>query len=128
MSGDGRYLAAATDDQLGPTDPDTSPDVYLVSIRNPTVTSVSPNTTAGGTSTTLILQGTNFLTGAFVSMGAGITVNSVTVVDDTHLQVAIAVAAAAATGPRTPWVHNAGTGSGALAGGFNVLSNGFTVT
>jgi subtilisin family serine protease len=72
----------------------------------PTISSVSPNTGAPGTSLTVSVTGTNFQPGASASFGADINVTSTTVVSATQLSVAIAIGTTAALGARDVTVSN----------------------
>ena len=91
----------------------------------PTVTSLSPNSRGqGATNENVVVTGTNFLSGTWattsVGFGTGITVNSVTRVDSTHLKVNLSVAASAAPGARDVTVRNPDFGRTTLPGGFTV--------
>jgi subtilisin family serine protease len=73
----------------------------------PTITSVSPNAGSAGTSLTVSVTGSNFQPGASASFGAGIMVNSTTVLASTQISVAITIDTAATIGTRDVKVTNA---------------------
>lgn len=82
----------------------------------PTVTSVSPNSGSTGNSYTVYIYGTNFVSGATVTFGSGITVNSTSFVSSTQLTVNITIDSDASAGTRDVTVTNpdgqSGTGTG----------------
>ncbi|WP_197081923.1 IPT/TIG domain-containing protein, partial [Silvibacterium bohemicum] len=88
-------------------------------IGQPTVSSVSPNNgpTAGGTAVTI--TGTNFATGATVTIG-GAAATSVVVVNSTTIT---ATTPAGSAGASTVTVTNVGSQSGSLASGFTYSSS-----
>src|SRR5213078_4181318 len=90
------------------------------SVLMPTISSVSPSTGVQGASLTVTVTGTNFQAGASAAFGAGITVNSTTVVSSTQLSVALAIGATAAMGARDVTVANPDGQSVVLTGGFAV--------
>src|SRR5216117_3380517 len=90
------------------------------SVLMPTISSVSPSTGVQGANLTVTVTGTNFQAGASAAFGAGITVNSTTVVSSTQLSVALAIGATAAMGARDVRVANPDGQSVELTGGFAV--------
>jgi len=90
----------------------------------PTVTGVSPSGGEQGATVPVTVSGTNFQSGAALSVGAGITVTGVTVPSATQLQATLAIALGAAVGPRDVTVTNPGGGSATLTGGFGVTAPG----
>jgi len=109
----------------------TNPDTQSGSLTNgytynpaPTVTGVSPNhgPAAGGTSITI--SGTNFVTGATVTLG-GTAATNVVVVNSTTIT---ATTAAHAAGAVTVTVTNPDTQSGSLTNGYTYLGPAPTVT
>ncbi len=96
---------------------------FIVNNPTPQLTNLTPN--LGGRSETLdiAMTGENFINGlTTVSFGAGITVNSVTVIDPTQMTVNVTIAANAALGARTVVVTNPAPGGGSVT-----FINGFTV-
>jgi hypothetical protein len=103
----------------------TLPDGFTVLEENPapTATAVIPDAGAQGTTLTVTLVGSGFVQGlTSVSFGAGITVNSVTVVFWTSLNASITIAADAEVGPRDVAVTNAPPGGGTF-----IMHDGFMV-
>jgi hypothetical protein len=89
----------------------------------PTVTSTSPNSRPQGASKqTVAIKGTGFASNASASFGAGITVESTTVVNSTELTSKISIESAASPGTRAVTVTNTDGGVGSLAGAFTVIS------
>ena len=92
----------------------------------PVVSSLSPSSRGqGATSQSIVITGSNFLSGAWPNSsvtfsGTGITVNSVTRTNSTHLTVNISVSTSATVGARTVTVRNLDAGIGSLAGAFTV--------
>src|SRR2546428_2168925 len=80
----------------------------------------SPSSGAPGASLTVTVTGTSFQAGASASFGAGVTVNSTTVVSAPQLSVALTIDASAAMGPRDVTVSNPGGQSAIRPGGFSV--------
>jgi Tol biopolymer transport system component len=134
FSGDGRYVAFESfATNLVPGDGNGLQDVFVRAVLTPTVASVTPNSLARGTTATLAVTGSGFLPGTLASAGAftengGVTVNSVTVLSETELEVSVSVGAAAPTGTRHLAVWNPGTGPGALATGFGGCQSCLTIT
>ncbi len=91
----------------------------------PTVTSVTPDSGYQGQTLDVSITGTNFTGATAVSFGAGITINSFSVVTDTLIAVSITIAGTAALGPRGVLVTTSG-GVGALAGGFTATAPAVT--
>jgi hypothetical protein len=87
-----------------------------------TVTSVAPNQGAQGATVPVTINGSGFVSGASVSVGAGITVSNVVVGSATQITATLTIASAAATGARNLTVTNSGGGSGTLTGGFAVTA------
>ena len=103
-------------------DGSTSTAAFTVNAK-PTITSFSPASLGqGATSQTVTMVGTLFSSGpplgATVS-GSGITVNSTTVTDSTHISLNLSLTGGATTGPRTVTLTN---GDGGVA-----TSTAFTV-
>jgi Tol biopolymer transport system component len=125
ISSDGFYVGFMSD-AVNLVTPDTNEtsDVFVRYARTPDVTSASPQSIARGTTTTLTVQGSSFVATPMVSASMftkpGVTVNSVTFVTESQLQVSVTVAADAPTGRRVLTVINAGTGPGSRAGGAGV--------
>jgi hypothetical protein len=86
----------------------------------PSISSVTPNAGAQGANLTVTVTGTSFQSGASTSFGAGITINSTTVVSATQLSVALSIASAATAGPRDVTVTNPDGQSVVRANGFTV--------
>jgi hypothetical protein len=90
----------------------------------PTITGVSPPNGALGVSLALTIQGSMFISNVTtVSLGAGITVNSISVTNSQELVASIAIAPGATLGPRSVVVTNPSPGGGTatLSSGFSVL-------
>jgi IPT/TIG domain len=87
----------------------------------PTVESTTPSSRGQGASKqTITVKGSNFVSGATSSFGAGITVESTSFVSSTELTATITVESGAATGARTVTVTNPDAGVGSLASAFTV--------
>ena len=100
----------------------TSAGLFTVA-GSPTVTSVSPGSRGRGASNqTVVITGTNFVSGATVSFsGPRITVNSTAYVSSTSLTANISIAKNAATGLRNVIVDNNNGGTtGTCTGCFTV--------
>jgi hypothetical protein len=133
ISADGHYVAfdsGASDLVRG--DGNGFLDVFVRAVVTPTVDSVTPGSVARGTTATLTVTGSGFFPGAQATAEAftenGVTVNSVTVVSETELQVQVSVAADAPTGTRHLAVWNPPAGPGGTATGFGICQNCLTVT
>ncbi len=87
----------------------------------PTLASLNPNSGAEGQTLSLILNGSNFQSGAVCLFGAGVTVNSCTFNSATQLTANISITAKASVGAYDVTVTNPD-------GQANTLTNGFTVT
>lgn len=131
ISGDGRYVlfsSNATDViRAGDTNGNVT-DVFLRSNPVPYLFLATPSTVARGATITMSLSGSGLHAGPLVLMGDGVTVNSVTAVSESKLNVNITVAANAPVGPRTPIVIDAGTGAGAFTGGNTFYPGLYSVT
>lgn len=130
ISGDGRYVlftSSATDVLGAPDTNGTVADVFLGSNPVPYLFLATPSTVARGTTTTISLQGSGLHAGSLVLMGDGVTVNSVTPVSESRLDVNVTVAFDAAVGPRMPFVVDNGTGAGAFTGGLTFFPGLYSV-
>ena len=133
VSADGRYVVFHSNaSNLANGDGNGDFDIYVRSVSMPTIESVTPDTVAPGSSATLTVTGTGFLPGARATAKQvtppGVTVDSVTVISETELEVSVSVDAGAAQGARTLMVWNPGTGPGASATTFAVCVDCLTVT
>src|SRR5439155_12413366 len=90
------------------------------SVLMPTISSVSPSTGVQGASLTVTVTGTNFQAGASAAFGAGITVNSTTVVSSTQLSVALVIGSEEHTSERQSRVTNVYRQPVDITGGFAV--------
>lgn len=96
-----------------------------IQINNPApvLLSISPSNGEQLQTYDVALAGRNFITGVTsLNMGVGITVNSLTVVNDTLINASIRIETTAGTGPRDVIVANLPPG-----GGSSVLTNGYVV-
>ena len=102
------------------TDSGTSEPVQFTlnvpTVPPPTLTSITPPAQLRGTTATLTLTGTNFVTGAtsVAADGSGISITNVTVTSPTSLTATLIVAAGANVGNHNVRVSTAGGGSNAL--------------
>ncbi len=89
---------------------------------SPTVTSVNPAVRGQGSTQTVTITGTGFVSGAALtsSFGSGITVNSTSYTNGTTLSANISIAAGAATGAHDVTVTNGDSGVGTGTGKFTV--------
>jgi hypothetical protein len=87
----------------------------------PVVGQVSPNTGGPRARKTVTVTGSGFRAGLTASFGAGVVVDSLTVVNSTSLTVYISIDPAAALGARDVTVTNSDGQSGVGAGLFNVV-------
>ncbi len=94
---------------------------FEVRAAKPAVTAVTPPQGNQGMPVSVTITGTDFQTGASVSFGAGITVNSVTFVSATQLNASLAIAAGAALGLRDATVTNPDGQQGGYANAFRVM-------
>jgi len=88
----------------------------------PTVSNITPASSIRGQTLDVTLTGTNFITGATTSFGAGITVNSTSVNSSTTILANITIAGTAALGSRDVTVTNPSTLSTTVSNGFSVTS------
>jgi|GEM_PF-6416297 Bacterial Ig-like domain (DUF1927)./WD40-like Beta Propeller Repeat. len=130
ISGDGRYVlftSTASDVMSAGDSNGTNADVFLRSNPVPFVFVASPSTVTRGTTVTISLIGSGLHTGSLVVIGGGVTVNNVTFVNQSRLDVNVTVAADAELGARTPYVFDAGTGAGPFTGGLTFFPSLFSV-
>jgi phosphoribosylcarboxyaminoimidazole (NCAIR) mutase len=97
----------------------TLPDGFTVKQALPVITSVSPGSGNQETTLDVTLTGSNFTGASGVQFGAGISVNSFTVVSSSRIDASITIADDADTGTRNVSVTTPG-GSYTLPGGFTV--------
>ncbi|HBY61446.1 MAG TPA: hypothetical protein DEH78_16615, partial [Solibacterales bacterium] len=95
---------------------------FTVQAGTPVLLSVTPNSGAPGLTQQITVTGrfTAFTAQTALSLGAGITVNSVTAVNATTLSAQIFLEPAAAAGPRTVTATTPGQAPAALANGYLV--------
>jgi Tol biopolymer transport system component len=123
MSADGRYVAFLTNaDNLGVADGNGAFDIYVRAVSMPEIDSITPATVSRGSSAVLTVIGKGFLSGTGVLIGTGVTVDSVSVVSETELEVSVSVDPAAAAGTRSliAWAPGTGPGVGATTFAFCV--------
>ena len=82
----------------------------------PTVTGITPATFARGSTTAVTISGTNFQSGAAVSLSTGVSVQDVVVVDPSTITATVVVVSATGTGNRTVVVTNPDFGKGSCVG------------
>ena len=128
ISGDGRYVSFSTGSWLTEPNSRFTVEQYLRSTFLPSVTGVAPTAAARGASSSIDLTGEYLIPGAFVSMGPGITVTNVSVVDEHHATVSFTVAADAPLGAHLVWFTNPGTGPGIFTGGTTIAASQLTVS
>jgi hypothetical protein len=92
----------------------------IASAPAPTVTALNPASGSQGQSLAVTVSGSNFVSGATCSVGAGITVTSCAYGSASQLTANLVIAASAAVGPRTVTVTNPDGQSGSLAAAFTV--------
>jgi len=97
---------------------------FTITAAAPVASSASPSGAPQGTTNKNIsIIGSNFFPGATVTFsGTGITVNSTTFVDSSHLTANISIDVSAATGMRDFTVTNTDTHAGTCTGCFRVTS------
>ena len=100
----------------------------------PEITTITPTNAAQGSTENIIISGANFQGGAnasdipTVSLGAGITVNTVTHNSTTELIANISISSSASSGARSITVINPDLGSGSASGLFSVQATPTTTT
>ena len=95
---------------------------FTVAAAGVSVTSIAPIQGAQGASVPVTINGSGFVAGATVSVGAGITVSNVSVGSAAQITATLTIATGAALGARDVTVTNAGGASATLTGGFTVAS------
>lgn len=116
ISADGRYVAFhSSASNLIDGDGNHDFDIYVRAVWMPKIDSVTPDTVAAGSSATLTAIGSKFLAPMVASVGPGVTVDSVTVISETELEVSVTVDPDASPGARTMHVWTPGTGPGTYA-------------
>jgi hypothetical protein len=105
----------------------TLPGSFTVNQALPSITSISPNQNRQGETQVITINGTNLNGATGVQLGAGITVNSFTVVGPGQITAEITVAVDAAAGARDVSVTTPG-GSFTLPGSFTVKQALPTIT
>jgi Tol biopolymer transport system component len=137
MSGDGRYvtfhtLASNLHTGQGNADTNGGFDVYVRAVSMPRIESVTPHEVAAGSSATLRVLGRGFLPDAVATASVltppGVTIDEVTVISETELELSVRVAPDAPPGPRLLVVWNPGTGPGSGEVSFGLCVECLTVT
>ncbi|MFN7996373.1 MAG: SBBP repeat-containing protein [Bryobacteraceae bacterium] len=91
----------------------SSPVTFTINPATPVLTSIKPPAGAAGKTVPVTLMGTNFTSGATVSVSnPGVTVGTVTLVNSSQITASFAIAADAATGPATVTVTTVGGTTG----------------
>ncbi|MFH0992613.1 MAG: T9SS type A sorting domain-containing protein [bacterium] len=102
---------------------DTLANVFLIEYHAPKITSLSPQNANVGSTLTVQVNGTGFTQNvSTISFGAGITVNSFSVLASNLATVGITIAATATGGPRDVIITTPTPG-----GGSDTVNAGFTV-
>jgi len=97
----------------------TFADGFTVKPALPVITSISPDSGNQGTMLNVTITGDNFTGATAVQFGAGISVNSFSILSSNQIAASITIAADAAVGARDISVTNAG-GSFTLPSGFTI--------
>jgi Tol biopolymer transport system component len=122
ISDDGHYAAFATEGVLTGGDANRIRDVFVRPAWQPSVTSVTPNVLARGTTARLVLTADGLQPGAGANLNfngpGGVTVTNVELVSSGELRVDVTVAADAPLGPRTVMVWNPALDPTVAAGTF----------
>jgi hypothetical protein len=127
ISVDGRYIGFFSSTKELVANDTNGYDTFLRANPVPTFASRTPASVARGTSVTITVTGTHFITGASgvnAYFGRNIMITFTNRVSETQVKFTISVGAGAATGARTIVVYNPGTGAGTLSG----ASTQFTLT
>ncbi len=105
------WRARSTDSYMGVSS--WSSTRSFSTLSTPDITSVTPSTMVrGATGVAIQVTGTGFVSGAIVTVsGTGVSVDSVTFVNATRLDVVLSSATGTATGPRDVTVMNPDTGT-----------------
>ncbi len=82
--------------------------VFTINPPPPTLSAVSPNLGAQGSSVNVTLTGTNLTGASAIIAGPGITVSNLTVVSATQVTATFAIGASAATGPQNVTITTPG--------------------
>ncbi len=100
---------------------------FTIISTGPTLTSVSPNSGAQGTTVPVTLTGTNFISGATVNTNNnGVSVSSVSVLSATQITATFTIAGNATPGPTNVTVTTTGGTSNAVT--FTITSGAPTIT
>ncbi|MCP4686746.1 MAG: hypothetical protein GY859_01780 [Desulfobacterales bacterium] len=91
-------------------------------VSGPEVTACAPSSGSQGQRLTVTVSGQNFQAGASVSLGAGVTIRSTTVLSATSIDCSIRINKKAALGARDVVVTNPDSQSGTLVAGFTVTN------
>src|SRR5262245_27391323 len=94
---------------------------FTVAAASVTVSSVTPNQGAAGATVPVTINGSGFMAGATLSVGAGITVSNLAVVSAAQLTATLTIASSVPSGTRNLTVTNSDGGNGTLTGGFTVV-------
>jgi len=109
----------------------TNPDGQSASLESgfavepapaPTLAGVSPGTGGQGESLTVVVTGSNMLSGATCDFGGDVIVSTCTIASSTVLTASLSIPADAAISPRTLVLTNPDGQSASLAGGFSVTA------
>jgi subtilisin family serine protease len=103
------------------TKPRIQVDAALAALAPMTVSSVTPNQAAAGTTVSVAINGQGFANGATVSFGPGIAPN-VSFVSTAQLTATLTISGQATPGARDVTVTNPGGSSAVLSGGFTVVT------
>ncbi len=120
----GKFVAGTTLRLTATFTDDTVATASAVVPVVPTVTGMTPSGGEQGATVSVTVTGTNFQSGATLSVGAGVAVTSMSVPSATQLLATLAIAVDAAVGPRDVTVTNPGGGSATWVGGFGVTAPG----
>lgn len=131
ITGDGRYVtfqSLAADLDAAGADQNGTWDVFVKAALIPDVTGMSPTSGARGTTVPVTITGAGFVPGMSIfTINSGITVQNLTVVNDTTITATFVIAANVGTGPFGVLVGLPGTTLGTTAGTGDIFVN-FTVT
>jgi len=127
ISVDGRYVAFHTwAANLVDEDTNSQPDIVTRAIPEVVVTSVAPRRLPRGATTSVTIEGTNFLAGAFPDLG-DVQASNVVIVDENTMTADATVPAGTPIGAHDVSIGLPGTGPGPQTGSVGVCADCITV-
>lgn len=123
ISADGRYVTFSSSTRLVPADVNgVTDDIFIRAVPNVSITSVVPDMLPIGSTTSVTVTGTDFLTGVIPKIN-GAELSNIVIVDENTVTMDVTIDSGATSGARNVIVMLYGTGPGVATGASDLCAS-----